>query len=370
MNARWIRIWVWLHKWSSLVCTLFLLFLCLTGLPLIFHDEIEALSENQTLVGAPSAVSGRPVDQIIGHALENYRQSEGRAGVPLFVGFSADNPVITVTVGPRADAPENEMRLFSYDRQNGTPMGEVREDGLMDIILKLHTDMMLGLPAMLFLGVMGLVFVVALISGLVVYVPFMRRLDFGSLRRGRTRRISLLDEHNLLGAVILGWAVAIGLTGAINAFAQPLTTQWRTQTVAQMVANYRGQPPLDPARYASIDQALRVAQNAQPGLMPQFIGFPGGAWSSAHHYAIFFQGDTPLTKHLLTPLLIDAGSGELTHMVKMPTSMQALMLSRPLHFGDYGGLGLKCLWALLTLATIRVLWSGVMLWWGKQRRHA
>ena len=28
------------HKWSSLVCTVFMLLLCLTGLPLIFHHEI------------------------------------------------------------------------------------------------------------------------------------------------------------------------------------------------------------------------------------------------------------------------------------------------------------------------------------------
>ena len=36
-----LRIWVWIHKWSSLACTLFLLVTCLTGLPLIFHDELD-----------------------------------------------------------------------------------------------------------------------------------------------------------------------------------------------------------------------------------------------------------------------------------------------------------------------------------------
>ena len=46
------------------------------------------------------------------------------------------------------------------------------------------------------------------------------------------------------------------------------------------------------------------------------------------------------------------------------------MLSRPLHFGGYGGLSLKIVWALLDLATIRVLWSGLVLWWGKRRRPA
>ena len=36
-----MRFWVWAHKWSSLICTAFLLVLCVTGLPLIFRGEID-----------------------------------------------------------------------------------------------------------------------------------------------------------------------------------------------------------------------------------------------------------------------------------------------------------------------------------------
>ena len=134
-----------------------------------------------------------------------------------------------------------------------------------------------------------------------------------------------------------------------------------------MVAGQAGATALDPAHYGSIDTAMAAAKAAAPGLSPQFIGFPGGAWSSRRHYAIFFQGDTPLTSHVLTPALVDAQTGELTDMRRMPALNQALMLSKPLHFGDYGGLGLKIVWALLDLATIWVLATGLILWW--QRRH-
>ena len=110
------------------------------------------------------------------------------------------------------------------------------------------------------------------------------------------------------------------------------------------------------------DKAMAAAQDVLPGRNPQFIGFPGGSWSSGHHYAIFFQGDRPVTEHLLTPALVDAATGELTDARTMPAINQALMMSKPLHFGDYGGLPLKILWALLTLATIWVLWTGIFLW--------
>jgi uncharacterized iron-regulated membrane protein len=39
-----------------------------------------------------------------------------------------------------------------------------------------------------------------------------------------------------------------------------------------------------------------------------------------------------------------------------------LLVSQPLHFGDYGGLPMKILWALLDLITIIVLASGLYLW--------
>jgi uncharacterized iron-regulated membrane protein len=47
--------------------------------------------------------------------------------------------------------------------------------------------------------------------------------------------------------------------------------------------------------------------------------------------------------------------------------VSALFVSRPLHFGDYGGLPLKILWALLDIVTILVLGSGVYLWLGRRR---
>lgn len=364
LSPRAVRAWMAVHKWTSLVCTLFLLMLCLTGLPLVFHDEIEALSGELTeasVPGAPSAHAGLPLDQMVALAV---RQNGG--GVPLFIGFSQESPLITVTIGPSPQAAEADMRLFSFNRQTGESMGEVLDEGVMHFLLQLHIDMFLGPWGMYFLGAMGVLFTVAIVSGVVLYVPFMRRLRFGTLRLSGSARIRWLDWHNLAGVVTLGWALVVGLTGVINAFGDPLTNHWREGELARMVEGQSGAAALGPAQYGSIDVAMAAAKAAAPGLSPQFIGFPGGAWSSKRHYAIFFQGDTPLTSHVLTPALVDAETGMLTDMRRMPALNQALMLSKPLHFGDYGGLGLKILWALLDLATIWVLATGLVLWWKRR----
>ena len=360
MSRTTIRIWYLIHKWSSLIPTAFLLMLCVSGLPLIFHDEIDAaigFDTEKSLSGVASSEGGLPLDTMLDRAL-----AERPGEVPLFMAFSQDSPLLTVTTGPAPDAASVDMHLQFLDRVTGEALGPAPVNPLLDFLLQLHTDMFLGLPGMLFLGVMGISFIVALISGTVLYAPFMRRLRFGTLRTRRSLRVKRLDRHNFLGIVTLVWALVVGATGAINAFADPLTDAWRNGEIAEMTAAYASSQPLAPADYGSIDKAMAAAQDALPGRNPQFIGFPGGSWSSGHHYAIFFQGDRPVTEHLLTPALVDAATGELTDARTMPAINQALMMSKPLHFGDYGGLPLKILWALLTLATIWVLWTGIFLW--------
>ena len=43
MKAPTLRAWSAVHRWTSLVCTVNLLLLCLTGLVLIFHLEIDRM---------------------------------------------------------------------------------------------------------------------------------------------------------------------------------------------------------------------------------------------------------------------------------------------------------------------------------------
>ncbi len=106
---------------------------------------------------------------------------------------------------------------------------------------------------------------------------------------------------------------------------------------------------------------------AVPGARVSFVAWPGTSYSTRHHYMVALAGDTPLTRRLVTPAMVDAATGRLVVVRPMPWYMKALFLSAPLHFGDYGGLPLKILWALLDLAAIVVLASGLYLWLGKRR---
>jgi uncharacterized iron-regulated membrane protein len=222
------------------------------------------------------------------------------------------------------------------------------------------------LPGKLFLGGMGLLLLVAVISGIVIYWPFTRRLRFATIRHSKSRRVSWLDWHNLIGIATVMWVAVVGGTGVINTWAEPMLDNWRSHELASMVAPYAATPK--PAHLASLDRVVDQARGAAPGMEVAFIAFPGTAFSSSRHFAVFMRGDEPLTSRLLRPVLLDGETGAVADTRELPPYLKALFVSQPLHFGDYGGLPLKIIWALLDGLTIIVIGSGLYLWLVKQWR--
>jgi uncharacterized iron-regulated membrane protein len=169
-----------------------------------------------------------------------------------------------------------------------------------------------------------------------------------------------LDLHNLAGILLVMWTLVVGFTGVINTWADLVLKMWQYGQLAEMTAQYRDRTL--PAHPTPVQAATDVAAKAVPGMMPSFIAFPGTSFSSKSHYTVFMRGDTPLTSRLLKPALIDAETGKLTDSRDMPWYVTALFISQPLHFGDYGGMPLKIIWALLDVMTIIILGTGVYLW--------
>jgi len=358
MKSTTIRRWSQVHTWTSLICTLFLLMLALTGLPLIFHHELEhLLGEAPELRELPAGTPHLSLQQLV-EAAERHRPGE----VIQYFGFEDDEPngVVAITAATAGTEP-NSSHTFMLDARSGEAVEmPAANGGILMVILRLHVDMFAGLPGKLLLAFMGLLFVVAIISGTVLYLPFMRRLQFGTVRQDKSSRLRWLDLHNLIGIVTVTWALVVGVTGVISASADLLISAWRTEALAAMVAPYRDAPAL--TERAPVNQVLTIAAQAAPAMQPDFIAFPGTRFSSEHHYTVFMKGSTHLTAHLWTPVLIDARSLEVTAIGQRPWYMDALSMSQPLHFGDYGGMPMKVFWAVLDVLTIIVLGSGLYLW--------
>lgn len=362
MRPRTIKAWYLVHKWTSLPSTLFLLMLCVTGLPLIFHHEIDhALGYSVDPPRMPPTSARASIDSMVA---KTQRQHPGDA-MQFLVGDLDEPDVWFVRMG---ESPDGHITAFdTYDARTGELLGKYPlEQGVMNVILRLHVDMFAGLPGTLFLGAMGVLLVGSLVSGAVLYAPFMSRLTFGTVRQARSSRIRWLDMHNVVGIVTAMWLLIVGGTGVINALHTPIFERWQTTQLAAMTAPYRDAAPV--THPASIDAAVASAHAALPGTRLSFMAFPGTSFAGPSQFVAYMQGTSPATSRLLAPVVIDARTSVVVATGELPWYVSTLLLSQPLHFGDFGGIPLKLLWAVLDVLSIVVLASGVVLWVKRRRR--
>jgi len=115
LTARAIRGWSAVHKWSSLVCTVFMLLLCLTGLPLIFHHEIgHALG---TEVEAPEMSPGTPrisLDRVREIARARYPDR-----VVQFASQEEDSDAVWYVTMTPTPAPTADFQQVPVDARTG-----------------------------------------------------------------------------------------------------------------------------------------------------------------------------------------------------------------------------------------------------------
>lgn len=364
-----LRRWGFVHKYSSLICTLFMLLLCLTGIPLIFHHEID------TLLGGLPPMPTMPVaqdsarasvDDMVSNALKAAQQTRPELKTVQYIFIDKDDSrlaVVILNIATNA-GPESSQTVLVDTRTAKLLAPPKPDEGFMAIMLSLHVDLFAGLSGTLFLGAMGLFLLIAIISGVVLYAPFMRKLNFAQVRTNKTKQIKWLDWHNLTGIVTMAWLSVVALTGVINTVGDPLLKYWQATQMTQLVAPFSMLPAVQ--KVANLDQAVQTAQAKLPTMRPFVIAMPGTPFSDKRHINVFMRGDTPVTSRLYQPVFLDGKTSQFAVTAPMPWYINGLFISQPLHFGDYGGMPLKIVWLLLDLIAIAVLLSGLYLWWKKR----
>jgi uncharacterized iron-regulated membrane protein len=351
---------VWLHRWSGLVATPFFVLLCLTGSILIFHDEIDHLLGTQAppadVTGpslsletlARSAVADLPNHRPISIFLDDEQSDRAFVRVGK-MGFSALKEGTTVLI----DRHSGNHLAFHYGR--GTLTG---------FVFDLHANWLAGVPGELFGGAIALLVLVCLVTGLVVYAPYLRRQWLGTIRWNRSPRIVHLDLHNLLGAVVLGWALLVATTGLCLASGSLLVSLWK-ETDLRSLGAPQTPPSLTPV---SVDRATAAAEALLPDRIMRFVVFPNTDFSSPEHYTIYMYGGHRYDEKLFTVVLVEAATGKVTAVRGLPLYLKFVVFSQPLHFGDYGGLTLKLFWLASVAGTLFITGNGAYLWWLRYRR--
>ena len=364
---RWFRVSLWLHRWTGLIATPFFLILCVTGSILIFHHEIDVL-----LGQAPptAEASARPLSLSRLQAVAE-RDNPGEFVRSAFVDREApDRVYLSVSRAPAGDAPAKleDIRILTLGKTDGAPLTAIDpQDSVSGFVLELHAHWFAGMAGELFGGLIALLVLIALVTGIIVYAPYVRRLAFGEIRKARGSRIFQLDLHNFVGAVVAGWALLVTVTGIALSFGTLALMIWQLTEFGEMVGEGAQRRP---AQIVPVDAAIAAARSARPDRDPNFVIYPGTNYSTPRHYLLLTYGREPYNERLFDVILVDAETGKVTAARTPPLYLQAITISGPLHFGDYGGLPLKLLWFATSWGALFITGNGAWLWWVRRKRRA
>ncbi len=366
MQPRTIRkLHTW-HAWTGLISGVNVLILSLTGSVLVFvHELHEALGPEipVTIDADPGLYADLPLQPLVSAMRAEYPDAlPGTVGIPDPVAAveEPDEFLYFFEVFPRAGGEEIE---FFFDPLDGRYAQASDEIDIPAWIWHLHADLFAGLPGRIFLGFVGLALLFSTVSGLLLYAPFMKGLAFGTIRRGVATRLAVADVHKLVGIVALFFNMLMATTGILLTLGQLLINLYSYQVIRTL-------EPVDVSpgtARVDVDRVLASARSNFPEKHVRWITFPGGI-QGEHHYVAFAYERTFFLSRIPYVCLINAYDAEVDLTVDLPWWITMIYVAVPLHFGDFGGLGLRLVYCVFGLATGALSITGFAMFYLKRRR--
>jgi uncharacterized iron-regulated membrane protein len=339
------------HRVCGLIVSLNVALFAVTGAILIFHDEINAA------LGVVPEVRGAGSEISLGKAIELARASAPKSK-PLYVARSDEYPHYAFVGMAEGSSKFEDSKAISVDLTRGEVVKSLDLDNTFTaIVFRVHAQLLMGPAGALLVGVIGLAFLFSLVSGTILYGPMMKRFAFGLLRRDRHVRTFVADIHKLVGIATLGWNMVVVTTGIFLSIGSMLLQFYAAGELAKLAAPFRNEAPV--TQLDTVDAAIAEAERTSDGRVLSFVALPGSEFASPRQYAVLLHGIEGLDKRMLTLALVDAKDTTQVVHKEFPLYLQALLVSEPLHFGDYGGMALKVVWALFSLLSLAMAVSGV-----------
>jgi uncharacterized iron-regulated membrane protein len=349
-----------IHLWTGLSLGLYMLLISVTGVALVFHDEMEvALHAALLRVEASNAPRLSP-DEITARAQAAFA---GERINSVFLPEDAEGTYRVVT------EKRKKFTAHYYHPVSGAYLGAKNEDGsFLRWLQQLHFNLLSGRTGRVVNGVGGLFLLLLSLTGIPLWWQGLKNWARGLRVAWRTswKRINW-DLHNAVGLYTVAFSLLWGVTGAYFAF--PDATRAMVGAVLPLSARtarpqLRGEAKGEPTSLWRIEQA---ALAAAPGT--RLIGF---IFTDTPHAPVRVQlrpakagGSGPDAR---SSVYVDRISARMMRADLAGNARAGDKLIRwfgPLHFGTFGGWPVKVLWSVLGLAPGLLAVTGMLTWWNR-----
>jgi len=364
MKGERLRRMVDLHAWVGMVSGLALFVAFFAGAINVFHHELHHWQEAH--YGDPASVP-MGMDGLLEQVTGQYPDARKR----LYLLPDAEDPGVMWFESSEGDWVTAHATDFNAEG--------VREDvprsALADFINELHFA--LGIPnpgwpiniGMTFMGLISVMYGVALFSGLLIHWPKIRKEFFALKHEGNMRRY-WKNLHNVIGIISFPFHLIMSVTGAAMGmftvvavllgalvFGPQLRGVITEETEVWPAVDSQG----DTVTMPLMEDVLSAARNELPDLTVDWLEIRG--YGDAAGW-IDVAGSVPGYLGHHAHVVLDPTLGPLRVIAPEQRSFNFASLSPvySLHFGDYGGLLVKLLYFALGLLGSLLFVSGNILW--------
>lgn len=370
MKATTLRTFQTVHTWTGLLAGFALFIAFYAGALTVFHDSI-ATWQNPPWRSARDA--DVPISALIERLIEQHPTAKSDFGI-----------VLPADASHAAYAYWEDARGTRFARYSemASPRDEANRGDLADFIYELHDSLGIPVAGLYIMGVVSVLYGLALISGFLIHLPHLLG-DLFALRVGHNLKRLWQDAHNAIGVVSLPFHIIFALTGSIlclftimlaalntisfdgklyGAFAQAMSTA-PTVAASHVPANMM---PVG----ALIARAKRAALTGNvSSFEPDYLHYINYGDRNA---MIEVRGLSQHTLGTYGSVALSAVTGDVlvTHVGTQHTvnGMSNAVLYG-LHFGSFGGNTVRWLYFALGLAGAFLFYSGNLLWVESRRKR-
>ena len=363
-----------IHQWVSLICALFLLLLTLTGLPLLFRNEINAWNTvNLPPRGEPMALSeiwaGLP--QGTAEVSQAFPTKEILAVTP-----DGEDGTLYFRVKERGGkASRAHMRMggeqIMYDVRTGAVFDRkdrvYRSEAVQEFMHTMHIlHVRLGMEegGRDFLAAMCVLAVISIVSGVYLYLPMMKTLAFGTRRR-RSSRVFWSDWHKLTSIFAGTWAVLMCVSGVFIVLYSVGMRDYQRTAHARAAEHFVVQTQDAPQISAEEAYARIAAEFPQKDVISMRLPTADSAY---YVFQIAEPTVRPTDFALGTQVYLAAGGGE-PLLVPVPAWLTMAPFFLNMHIHNHELTAEKIFWALLILMTAAMIVTGIVLWLTRWRNR-
>ncbi|WP_339939042.1 PepSY-associated TM helix domain-containing protein [Undibacterium luofuense] len=374
-----LKTYLSIHTWTGILAGLLLFIGFFAGALTVFKEPLQQWStppsEHMTFIPVEQA------DSLLNQVLSRYPEAapnllltlDAGSGSPAPVSWSGHAPSHEVDVGVR-------YHYASLDANGDLLVREQAPGLLAELIDLLHRTG--GIPGEIadeyaggyIMGIAGGMYFLALVSGLIVFLPVLIK-DLFALRPGKNLKRFWQDAHNLLGVFSLPFHLIISLTVVVFAFhdlfygslgkfiygehkmfTPPPKVKHQTinlQPVTHLIAKAK-----------SVAPEFRVTE-----LRYMRLGKPGAVVRLAMENPAYVVRGAHAAYLVLNPY-----TGEVVNERMLPgrgnvwSSMVDPLFS--VHFASYGGTLMRWVYLLAGISGAILFYTGNLLWIEKRRKQA